>query len=781
MEHTATQTLKPAMASLLSKESGLFEITSDEGALRIQTSNPPASWKNYLFNRDYYIELDQCAQGRTRMLQAPARELPSVYRYFFLNDVATEDCWNLTVQPLNKPMDHYEAIHTPSHCTYEGQRSGIESSVRGSVPISGSRELWTIRLKNTSLRVRKLALFTVFPFEDGGPMRSKAWYAHKESTCYSQFFPHHLHYRDYERLKNQHTLRFMFSTEQADSGESNERLFFGGPSFHTIPAAIRNGRCSGKPCLSEFPVGALHHDIELAPNETKEIGFLVGMERSETDVAALRKEYNCVAAFDAALEQVQSSEAAHRRQLSIETPDDTLNAFFNYWLQKQIVFQSRLNRLAGGFPIRNQLQDCMGYALLDPAAALEYLRTRIPLQNSDGYLRQWWSAGDGNQGDVCDLNYLDGGIWLVICTLIIANQNGSYDFLNESLGFHDSDATATVLDHLIRAIDRLAADRGSHGLCLFGDGDWTDPINGPGRKGVGESTWTTCALGVAVQMLTKVLDELGHDAQAERLQKLNQELHEAVDQHCWNGSWLITGFDDDGVALGTPKDTEGKIFLNSQTWAVMAGYLRDEHLQPVREAIQSMETDSGSLLLAPAFTTWNERWGRISIKQPGTSENGSIYCHAGMFKAYADCFLGDGSSALREIIRNLPLNSDNPPSRNSQAPIFVPNYYYGLTDTCEFGVSSRNHSTGTAPWMLWVMVESILGIRATAAGLEVKPCMPDEWDHAKLRRKFRNSSYAIELQRGATGQPLQINVNGQAIEGTLLPSGDANYDVIITF
>ncbi|MBC2602791.1 GH36-type glycosyl hydrolase domain-containing protein [Puniceicoccus vermicola] len=767
--------------SLISKEAELFDFHTNDGALHIHTANPPASWKNYLFNPDYYIELDQCAQGRTRMLQAPARDLPSIYRYFYVKDESTDDCWNLTVQPLNKQMDHYEAIHSPSHCTYAGRRAGIESNVRGFVPVSGSRELWTVRLTNTSSEARKLALFTVFPFEDGGPMRSNAWYSPEESTCYSHFFPHHLHYRDYERLKDKHTLRFMFSTEQATSGESNERIFFGGPSFHTIPAAVRNGQCSGKPCLSEFPVGALHHDIELAPNESKEIGFFVGMERSEADVAALRKEFCSVAAFDAALERVLSAEANYRDQLSIETPDSTLNAFFNHWLQKQIVFQSRLNRLAGGFPIRNQLQDCLGFALLDPTAALDYLRTRIPLQNADGYLRQWWSAGDGNQGDVCALNYLDGGIWLVICTIIIANQNGSYDFLNESLGFHDSNEKATVLDNLIRAVDRLAIDRGSHGLCLFGDGDWTDPINGPGRKGLGESTWTTCALGVAVQMLTEVLGELGHLEQVKRFQELDQTLRQVIDQHCWNGSWLITGYDDDGVSLGTPGDTEGKIFLNSQTWAIMAGYIREERMPSVLKAIQSMETEAGALLLAPAFTDWNERWGRISIKQPGTSENGSIYCHAGMFKAYADCFLGDGSSALRELLRNLPLNADNPPSRNSQAPIFVPNYYYGLTDTCEFGVSSRHHSTGTAPWMLWVMVESILGIRATASGLQVAPCMPDEWDHAKLHRQFRSSSYDIELKRGATDQPLQINVNGQVIEDTCLPFGEPHYDVSITF
>jgi cellobiose phosphorylase/cellobionic acid phosphorylase len=544
---------------------------------------------------------------------------------------------------------------------------------------------------------------------------------------------------------------------------------------------VQNGRCSGDPCLSEFPVGALHHDIELAPGESTRIGFFVGIERNQADVQALQTQYASVDAFDAALDKVRARDADQQAQLKIETPDTVLNGFFNNWLQKQIIFQSRLNRLAGGFPIRNQLQDCMGLALIDPETALDYLRTRLPLQNADGYLRQWWTAGDGDQSEVCALDYQDGGVWLVICTLIIANQNASPDFLNERCGFYDSEEQATILEHLIRAVRRLETHRGAHGLCLFGDGDWTDPINGPGRKGRGESTWTTCALGVAVQMLHEVMHNLAREDDCAWLRNLDQALNDAVHEHCWNGSWLITGFDDDGIAIGTPEDSEGRFFLNCQTWAIMAGYVNETRLSSTIEAMRSLETAAGARLLAPAFTQWNERWGRISVKQPGTSENGSIYCHAGMFKAYADCRLGNGSATLREIVQNLPLNPSNPPSKNSQAPIYVPNFYYGIEDTCEFGVSSRHHTTGTAPWMLWVMVESILGIRATPHGLAIDPCMPDEWDTARVVRQFGGSNYDIHLKRGVSGEPLQIVINNVRHNGIVLPHGETHYDVNVTF
>ncbi|HBR95170.1 MAG TPA: hypothetical protein DEA90_13495 [Opitutae bacterium] len=144
--------------TLLSQEANLFELKPDTAALHIHTTNPPASWKNYLFNPDYYVELDQCAQGRTRVLQSPARDLPASYRYFYLKDEATEAVWNLSCQPLSTALENFEAIHNTSHSSYSGQYAQIESKLVGFVPVSGSREFWTVQLTNTSKQTRKLSL-----------------------------------------------------------------------------------------------------------------------------------------------------------------------------------------------------------------------------------------------------------------------------------------------------------------------------------------------------------------------------------------------------------------------------------------------------------------------------------------------------------------------------------------------------------------------------------------------------------------------------------------------
>src|SRR5690606_17563237 len=46
----------------------------------------------------------------------------------------------------------------------------------------------------------------------------------------------------------------------------------------------------------------------------------------------------------------------------------------------------------------------------------------------------------------------------------------------------------TLFEHCARAIDR-GTTAGTHGLPLFGAGDWNDGMNRVGHEGRGESTW----------------------------------------------------------------------------------------------------------------------------------------------------------------------------------------------------------------------------------------------------------------------------------------------------
>ena len=63
-------------------------------------------------------------------------------------------------------------------------------------------------------------------------------------------------------------------------------------------------------------------------------------------------------------------------------------------------------------------------------------------------------------------------------------------------------------------------------------------------------------------------------------------------------------------------------------------------------------------MIYPPFAEWDGRWGRISIKKAGTTENGSVYCHATMFKAYSDGIMKDGQSLYETLKKTLALMTE---------------------------------------------------------------------------------------------------------------------------
>jgi cellobiose phosphorylase/cellobionic acid phosphorylase len=353
----------------------------------------------------------------------------------------------------------------------------------------------------------------------------------------------------------------------------------------------------------------------------------------------------------------------------------------------------------------------------------------------------------------------------------LLNQCGDQELLLRQVGFKGSSNSATIYRHLLLAVNYMAGETGAHGLCLMGDGDWNDPINGPGRLGRGESAWNTMALVYAIQAVLPFCGRLGDKENTERLNTLAGQLADAVNRTCWDGGWYVAGFDDDGIPFGTAQDEEGKLFLNTQTWAIMSGIARGERLAKCLAAIDSLDTPFGPRLLEPPFSGWNPKWGRISLKLAGTTENGSVYCHASMFKAFADCIAGRGSEAWQTISRTLPTNPDNPPGQNGQVPIFVPNYYFGLADSPNYGKSSHHVSTGTVGWMLWTTLEYALGIRATAIGLVIDPCIPAEWPEYTVERKYRSASYRIHVLNPAriSRGTVKVTVDGEAWMAAALP------------
>ncbi len=130
-----------------------------------------------------------------------------------------------------------------------------------------------------------------------------------------------------------------------------------------------------------------------------------------------------------------------------------------------------------------------------------------------------------------------------------------------------------------------------------------------------------------------------------------------------------------------------------------------------------------------------------------------------------------------------------PPSKEDQIDIYrsEPYVYSQMTagnDAATTGEAKNSWLTGTAAWSFVALSNYILGIQPDYNGLIINPCIPKEWNNFKVIRKFRNSTYQIEIinQSKKSKGITTILVDNLEIEGNKIPLFEDNktHKVLVT-
>lgn len=731
-----------------------YEFKNDGKSLSINTPKTPRNWSNYLFNKGYYTEASQTLQGKSIVLDPVEREFTKGYRCFYIKDKKTGEVFSVNYAPLKSEYDKFECIHSLTYTELITEIKGINSSIKIFVPVEGTYEYirWTV----SSDSDHELELYTALGTENNG-MGITCEY--EDCMFSSLLFPYHIKYEEYEFAKTHKSYSFMISDRIADRHIGSEFLFWGCEDKTEVPEFIINENAKSQNTYGDTPpVFACGYNVNLKANTVEMLTLMVGVAYNKEEIKSLKPK---VFDFEKEAQKAESRYSQQANNAIIKTPDNTFNYMLNNWIKKQTLCMSQTHRKTVFVCTRNELQDCVGLSVLNPQEGIEGILKVYTEQYESGYVQQHHTYNSVLPPQKLGiLKHMDGAVWLILCTCFVMDEVGSSEMLKEIVHYKDSDLKETVYEHLMRAINFMKNNRGAHGLCLLGDGDWTDPINGAGRFGKGESVWTTLAYIAALKEFANFAKEEDKENIEEQIAKYS----EAVNKHAWAGDRFIAGFDDDGKPFGCEENEYGKLYLNPQTWAIIADVCHDK-LDKVKEAIERTKTPIGNRLLIPAYPEWDAQVGKISVKTAGTTENGSVYNHASMFKAYADFLTGCSDDAYETIISALPTNEKNPPEVNLQAPMFVSNFYYGL-DKPNFGQSSNSNYTGTCAWMLWLATDFLLGAKATVDGIVLNPQLPKEWSNASLVRNFKNATYDIEITRG---EYKGITVDGRNLGGNLLP------------
>lgn len=676
----------------------------ENGYLVITDPSVGNDWWNYLFNDDAQLKVSPTGQGmswsRHPRIQPWGRGRRDLWIRF-----ADGSAWCPAGWPIRDAEAEFSCTHAPHFTRMAGRKNGLEVSWRVFIPPEGPREIWTVSLRNDGTEPITFDLTHVLYLPASGYMGSQSHWDAERHMLLRHDFPHHAAYDDYEPLSRLANWIFVRPTRDPDAYANSDEDVWGAQPPGNVPEGVATGLPSRAAVLKPS-CAALQYGVTLSPGEETTRSFVAGAAVSPDAAAEACADVATPEAVEAAFQATEENWRRLEARLQVDTPDPQINRYINRWGKKELVWMARLWRNGVSTPWRNELQDAMGYSLIDPDEARPFLDAVTSIQQKDGYLKVWNTrAGETPNHPLVNFKHNDGGIWLLITRCVAAARGDVEAELMRSVPWGDG-GSAPLLEHLVAAMEHSFADRNAQGLVRMWDGDWTDPMNGPGHKGEGGSAWSNYALAYGCKLLAPLARQLDHTELAERCEAYRQELGGAVREHLWCGKWFAYGVDDEGNRFG--DEVDNRIWLNPQSWALISGLATAEEISQIRKSVEErLATPYGPLLFDPPYQGWDPVVGRVSLKVPGSTENASIYCHAAAFWAAALAEIGDREGALNLIKRILPDDPQHPPEESGQIPIWQHNSWFGDRRSPHFGRTSGTLGTGTVPWVFLTLLDRL--------------------------------------------------------------------------
>lgn len=681
-------------------------------------------------------------------------------RFVYVKDEDTGELFSAPYEPVRAPVDAFRFTVGKHDLAWTVEHLGLRVELCLSLPTDDVVELWTLRVTNLSGRARRVSVVPYFPIGYMSWMNQSAeWRADLGGIVASSVTPYQ---KVADHFKNLHLKdkTYFLCERTPDAWEASQAAFEGEGGLHA-PGALRAERLAGGDARYETPAACVQYRATLAPNASETYRFLFGPALHDDEIAGVRETYLSEAGFARTRTAYADYIDSGRGCLRIQTPDGEFDNFVNHWLPRQVFYHGDVNRLSTDPQTRNYLQDNLGMAFIAPAVTRGALLHALSQQHANGSMPDGILLIEGAELKyINQVPHTDHCVWLPVCLQAYLAETGDFALLAERVG------ELSVAERLDAAMAWLHQDRDARGLSFIAQGDWCDPMNMVGYKGRGVSGWLTVAAAYAMKLWAGISADAGRTDAATRWRTAARQLNDAANTHLWDGDWFARGITDDGVVFGVKADTEGRIYLNPQSWAMLGGAASDEQRQKMLAAIDAqLETPHGVAMFNPPYSSMRDDVGRVTQKHPGSAENGAIYNHAAAFYIHALYDIGDADRAYSALRRMIPGPDLADVQQRGQLPVFIPNYYRGAHQQYPrtAGRSSQLFNTGTAAWAYRSVIEGLCGLRGHAEGLLVKPQLPSGWQHLNAEREFRGARFHLQVRR--TGQACVL------LDGQPLPDG----------
>ncbi len=763
----------------------------------IENVATPTPWINYIYNDHYFATISNNGGGIS-YVESPLHGRITRYRindvppdrpgkYIYIRDEETGAFWSATWQPVGQFREAYRVHHGFGYTRVEAEVRGIRSEVTYFVPNEDLQEIWKLVLTNKSGKARRLALYGYVEFCLG----------HALVDLINQSDDQH-----FNRVYFDQNLNALFATktywvtgslgtQQQENNEWDQWAFFtvnhpvaayetlrerflGGFRNENNPLGVEQDALSSSDTDFGNAVGALKILVDLKPGETTKVFFRLGVVQKKQfealKVPATQK-YNDPKAVETALKNVTEKWNDFFRHVVVKTPDQNTNHFLNYWTPYQSKVAFDVGRVASfyywgisrGFGFRDTAQDTIAITISNPNKARERISLLARQMFRNGRVfHHFYRDGQGELTRHCD-----DALWFILAVTEYIRETGEVDVLQKKETFVDQ-GSGTIFEHLMAVVRYAENNLGKHNLPVFGRGDWNDTLDYIGGDNGGESVWGGMFYVAMLNRLIELLDFLQKTGEKNRVTKLRDKIRDSLDRYCWDGDWFIRAFGAGDRKIGSKENKAGQIFLNTQSWAVLAGISdREKRLRAMNSVYERLNTPFGPKICAPAFREIDPQIGLVTRCVAGKKENGAVFCHATTWAIQAECLLGRGNRAYFYYKELLPNAVD---SDTFRVEPYVYSQYITSDEHPTAGMASHSWQTGTAAWMYRVALDYLLGVRPTYRGLLIDPTIPAEWRAYSVERVFRGARYKIRVANpdGVEHGVKSIRMDGKTVPGQIL-------------
>ena len=777
---------------------GYFDDASREYV--IDRVDVPVSFTNYLgtqrmgavisHNAGGYCWLDSPQHHRITRFRPNGVPMDWPGHYVYLRDDESGKYWSLSWQPVGLPLEEaaYEARHGLSYSVFKCEAEGIQASETLFIPREEGPEdpveIFDVRVRNRTDRERAISVFGYVEFSfheidmDNQNFQMSLYAAgsrYENGACLCE-----LHYEP-------DAWQFFAGSFAPDGHEGIRDAFIGPYRTERNPLGVEQGRLGGSTELGGNVCGALQKKTILKPGEEKRFLFYLGTGRGDA-ADRVRKRYD-EAGTDRAFTALKQFWDGKLSVLQVRTPHENMNRSLNIWN----LYQSEINVLFSrfssfievggrtGLGYRDTAQDAMCIPHAEPDGCMMRIRQLLRGQMRAGYGLHLFDPAvleaqdDGSvktptvipEADKKSMLHgirdacADDALWLIPAIAENIRESGDLSFLDEVIPYAD-EGEGTVWEHMKAILDFSFSQVGAHGITKGLRADWNDCLN----LGGGESAMVAFLLVWAANHLVDTARALGRPEDAEKYAARGAEMAEVCRRVLWDGDWFLRGFTAGGSPIGSKSAAEGKVHLESNTWAVVSGTAtREQGLSCMDSVDEWLYTPYGLMLNAPSFRTLDDSIGFVTRVYPGIKETGAVFSHPNPWAWVAECMLGRGTRAMKFYDALLPENQNDRMEIRQAEPYSYCQFIMGR-DHSAFGRARHPFMTGSSGWSYYAATRYMLGIRPGFDRLTVDPCIPAEWDGFTAVRSWRGAVYRISVlnpdhvEKGV----LRLEVDGEAAE-----------------